>query len=582
MPRRQLTLSKPFCDFGSDKQPRSTDFFKAAESKYLDRDPDSSGGILHGRDVRELVFSFLDARSIGIAARVNKAWYSSSLSQRLWQGLYTRSHGPALHQELQAVDWKAKYLEVDSAWESLIRSRRSIVTFFGPESLALLLGSLLVVAITFGLVCQQHMAIYTYEPRRAYMQAWWIERSVEEDSDSDDLVELYRLRLSLTQPYQQSVDRFINRLDQEATARMERSIETKPMIHSGNGTVEAHIPRGHREIFPSLYPLSKDASGTLEEQLNLLRRIHASTSTIATEACTSHLFPDATPHPWKRWCGGSPAIASMKEYLGMGASIIVHQPKANLGREFIANLFGVLLFTRLMNRFLDCILAGISSDERGANESLRLRVFKNETQPTSDAAEHVAASDISTSAESMTAPAISTPAKFSEQANIGSEYSHGYLLREYVVFPYFWLAVSASSALLTVACSCRSDHAGTKPASASIPRMEFEPVAQKWAYRLLDSREVSQARTRTVLATSLALFHMLASAPLAHLAFVVPSTQVEGGEAGGPVTFVILLFLAVQLAAAVPTIVAWRAWKQAAHIRAVRFYSLFAPHLRRG
>jgi len=159
----------------------------------------------------------------------------------------------------------------------------------------------------------------------------------------------------------------------------------------------------------------------------------------------------------------------------------------------------------------------------------------------------------------------------------------GFLLREYVVFPYFWLSVSASTALLTVACACRSDHAGTKPASSSIPRMEFEPVARRWAFRLLDSREVSQDRTRMVLATALFMFHMFTSVPLAHLAFLVPKSRVEGGDDSASTgAFVILLFVAVQVVATAPTIAAWRAWKQAARIRAMRFYSEYAPHLKKG
>lgn len=58
--------------------------------------------------------------------------------------------------------------------------------------------------------------------------------------------------------------------------------------------------------------------------------------------------------------------------------------------------------------------------------------------------------------------------------------------------------------------------------------MEFEPVARKWAYRLLDSREVSQERTRTVLAVALGMFHVLATAPLCHLSFLVSAESVEG------------------------------------------------------
>eukprot|EP00466_Bigelowiella_natans_P007416 jgi/Bigna1/81422/fgenesh1_pg.80_\ len=168
---------------------------------YSSPSPESGmHGILHGRDIRELVFSFLDARSIGNAARVSKAWYSSSSSQRLWHGLYTRAHGPALPRGSQIVDWRAKFLEVDSAWESLIRSRRSILTFFGPESLALLLAAIVVVIATAGLVTHQHVAMYTYEPQPAYLRAWRIDKSIEEDSESDELVVTYRLHLSIIRP----------------------------------------------------------------------------------------------------------------------------------------------------------------------------------------------------------------------------------------------------------------------------------------------------------------------------------------------------------------------------------------------
>eukprot|EP00466_Bigelowiella_natans_P007415 jgi/Bigna1/81421/fgenesh1_pg.80_\ len=77
--------------------------------------------------------------------------------------------------------------------------------------------------------------------------------------------------------------------------------------------------------------------------------------------------------------------------------------------------------------------------------------------------------------------------------------------------------------------------------------MEFEPVARRWAFRLLDSREVSQDRTRMVLATALFMFHMFTSVPLAHLAFLVPKSRVEGGDDSASTgAFVILLFVAVQ------------------------------------
>eukprot|EP00470_Lotharella_oceanica_P010964 CAMPEP_0170192768 /NCGR_PEP_ID=MMETSP0040_2-20121228/55156_1 /TAXON_ID=641309 /ORGANISM="Lotharella oceanica, Strain CCMP622" /LENGTH=264 /DNA_ID=CAMNT_0010441217 /DNA_START=51 /DNA_END=841 /DNA_ORIENTATION=+ len=244
-----------------------------------------SDQILNGRDIRELVFSYLTAEDIGIVARVSKAWYSSSSSQRLWHGLYTREHGPAFPRGSQIVDWKAKFLEVNSAWAALIRSRRSITTFLGINSLAVLAFSLFVIMITFGLVANQHYSIYTYQPHPAELRTWAIDRTVEEDSDSDELVVTYRLRLDLHQQ--------------------------------------------QRPISPGFYPLSKDASGTLEDQISLLRRIHSPSAegarvACAAEATTSSETLGAAPHPWRKCCGGSPR-----------ANVTVYQPfRPTAGMEY--------------------------------------------------------------------------------------------------------------------------------------------------------------------------------------------------------------------------------------------------------
>mmetsp|Transcript_20186 Transcript_20186/g.49495 ORF Transcript_20186/g.49495 Transcript_20186/m.49495 type:complete len:858 (-) Transcript_20186:300-2873(-) len=644
------------------------------EDKEHSGDFDDSFQILRGRDIRELVFSFLDARSICNAARVSKAWYQSSSSQRLWHGLYTRAHGPAYPQGSKIVNWKEKFLEVDNAWETLVRSRRSILTFFGPESLALLIGAVLVVFVTFGLVANQHVAVYTYEPQTAYLHAWWIDRSVEEDSDSDELVVTYRLRLSLTQPdsvlNNDNVSILVGKEDSSdgheqtlggSTRTSDGSVvhappwsplasqrnkvpssskendgsmsledgtsnESSDDVKDGPRNGSKHrseadlfqIPHDHHTIKPRFYPLSKDASGSLEEQLALLRQLHRPTAKMATMACAKRSPPPGAvpaPHPWRRFCGGPPGLEKVD---------LIHASidQSSVGEDGSSSSAGngnddktkcnQKSFTPEGNsqhcksnyRNED---SNISVGTQTTPVAVKVTVFqprniKNQTHGN----EQTFGLETKEFEEGFSNPLLAvwlgilvlvrtlfrvtlssvfwTYLESFGGSMFGADWQtseYGFLLKEYVIYPYFWLTVSASTALLTVACACRSDRAGTKPTSARIPRMEFEPVARKWAYRLLDSREVSQDRTRMVLAVALCLFHLLVTAPLCHLAFV-SAESVEGGKIGGPSAFVMILLAASQLAAAAPTVTAWRAWRQAASIRTVRFYSVFGPHLRRG
>ncbi|GAB5368469.1 hypothetical protein AAMO2058_001321900, partial [Amorphochlora amoebiformis] len=277
---------------------------KSKNEKQLEM-RNKSSAILSGRDIRELVFSFLDAKSIGTAAKVCKSWYASSSSQRLWHGLYTRSHGPAFPKGSQIVDWRKKFLEVDSAWEALIRSRRSIVTFFGPNALALLIGAVVVVTVTLTLVAQQHISIHTYQARPAKLHAWWIDRNIEQDDDSDELVVTYRLRLSLTQlkpQYSENPSPPVITGDSSLEVSEDSPGEKDMMLLE---EADMEVPKGHKRLSPRIYPLSKDSSGTLEEQLALLEKIHPPSFEEARGNCKGHIPPPgAAPHPWRRWCGG--------------------------------------------------------------------------------------------------------------------------------------------------------------------------------------------------------------------------------------------------------------------------------------
>mmetsp|Transcript_9622 Transcript_9622/g.18467 ORF Transcript_9622/g.18467 Transcript_9622/m.18467 type:complete len:268 (+) Transcript_9622:5-808(+) len=90
--------------------------------------------------------------------------------------------------------------------------------------------------------------------------------------------------------------------------------------------------------------------------------------------------------------------------------------------------------------------------------------------------------------------------------------------------------------------------------------------------------QVSQDKTGLVLAVCLFFYHITATAPLLHLCFLVESSRVDAGTR----VFLRILLITAQLAAAPPTAAAWQAWRQAARVRAVRFYNVHAPHLRRG
>lgn len=430
--------------------------------------------VLDTVDIQSHVFSFLDAESLCSAGRVSKRWSATAQKQHLWQELYLQKNGPTAAREAKAaggagIDWKMCYFQADSSWASLMRSRRSLVTFFGWQSILVLLGCLVFAAWNAYLMRVQHVAVSKSPAVPVAVHAWTISHRIVEDDDGDFAV-TYSLDLDMRWPKES--------------------------------------PDANKSVEYTTYVLDTPLGVSLNSSLSLLRRVHAPSYRKALATCDAR----------------AAALLDLQANAERPSRVFCHSSGKSAADGRLA-----------------------ADDRSMADDNVC-----NERVCSADAEEYAVV--------------------FAR-----GDGTH-FLIRTYVTYPYVWLGIVASVGLITVAWACRLDRTGTRPLVPGIPRMEFHRGSGRWAYRLLDSREVTHRRLLRALLIVLAAFHAMTTAPLIHVLFVVPRTCLDNSAA----SLLLYVFVAALAISAYPTLLALRCWRHVWMLRSIQMYNFSGPDLVKG